>query len=59
MRVSDAAKILSVSSVTLRRMEKSGIIHPMRDRNGWRRFDERTLEKARRYLYPAMEKKKK
>ena len=56
MRVSDAAKILCVSAITLRRLEKFGIIHPLRDRNGWRRFDERSLEEARKYLYPGAKK---
>ena len=56
MRVSDAAKILGVSAMTLRRLEKSGIIKPLRDWNGWRRFDDRSLREAKKYLYPGAKK---
>ena len=52
MRIIDAARILGVHPITLKRIEKAGVIDPLRDRNGWRRFDDETIERARRFLYP-------
>jgi len=52
MRTTEAARALHVSGVTLRKMDAAGIIHVPRDRNNHRRFDEKSLEEARRYLYP-------
>jgi DNA-binding transcriptional MerR regulator len=53
MRTQEAARTLRVSAVTLRRLDNVGIIHVPRDRNNHRRFDEKSLEEARSYLYPA------
>ena len=55
MKISDAARELMVHPVTLKRMEKIGVIQPLRDRNGWRRLSPEDLQKAREYLYPLNE----
>ena len=52
MRIAEAAQRLGVHPITLKRIERIGVIDPMRDRNGWRRFDDETIERARRFLYP-------
>ena len=52
MRIAEAARRLGVHPITLKRIERVGVIDPMRDRNGWRRFDDETIERARRFLYP-------
>ena len=52
MRIAEAARVLGISAVTLRRMEAAGLIRPKRDRNGWRRFDQRTIREALDYIYP-------
>jgi len=52
MRIAEAARLLDVSAVTVRRLDAAGKIHVVRDRNGHRRFDEKSLQEARNYLYP-------
>jgi len=52
MRSTDAAKRLNIHPVTLKRIEKKGVISPIRDRNGWRRFTEEDLKKVKEYFYP-------
>lgn len=51
MKISDAARELGVHPVTLKRLEKIGVIRPLRDRNGWRRLSQEDLQKARAYFY--------
>jgi DNA-binding transcriptional MerR regulator len=51
MKISDAARELGVHPVTLKRLEKIGVIQPLRDRNGWRRLSQEDLQKARAYFY--------
>jgi len=58
MRITEAAKIVGISAVTLRRMEAAGLIRPKRDRNGWRRFDQSTIRKAMEYIYPQRGKRR-
>jgi excisionase family DNA binding protein len=52
MKIGDAAKYLGVHPITLKRLEKLGVIRPVRDRNGWRRLNKEDVEKARAYLFP-------
>ena len=59
MRIAEAARSLGVHPITLKRIERVGVIDPMRDRNGWRRFDDKTIERARRFLYPNKKPKSK
>ena len=35
----------------IKRLEKIGVIQPLRDRNGWRRLTQEDLQKARIYFY--------
>ena len=56
MRAIDAAKSLSIHPVTLKRLEKKGVIRPLRDRNGWRRYSDEDLEKVRK-IYSLVDKR--
>ena len=56
MRAIDAAKYLNIHPVTLKRLEKKGVISPVRDRNGWRRYSEADLTQAREYFFPKAKK---
>ncbi len=45
LRISEAAKLISVHVNTLRNFERRGLIKPLRDHNGWRRYSvEETLK---------------
>lgn len=52
MKIYQAAKLLGVSSMTLRRIEKLGAIKPQRDRNGWRNYETQDIDAAREFLFP-------
>jgi len=52
MRISDVAKLLSVSKATIRRIETLGLIKaPIRDRNDQRRYTEADVEALRKVIY--------
>jgi len=52
MRIIDAARSLNIHPVTLKRLEKKGVVQPLRDRNGWRRYSAEDLKKIREYFFP-------
>ena len=45
LTISEAARMLKVSASTLRRLEKKGLISPIRNGHGERRYDRKILEK--------------
>lgn len=51
MRISEFARRLGVSTDTVRRLERGGLLTPQRDWNGQRRFVDGDLEVARRLLF--------
>jgi len=57
MRIIDAARSVGVHPVTLKRLEKKGVIHPIRDRNGWRRYTADDLKKVKDYFFPGEKSK--
>jgi hypothetical protein len=55
MKIGTAAREVGVHPITLKRLEKIGVIRPLRDRNGCRLFSPEDLQKARAYFYPLNE----
>jgi DNA-binding transcriptional MerR regulator len=53
MRITQAAQQVGVSISTLKRLEKRGLIHPRKDRNGQRRYTDRDIEEIQALYYPA------
>jgi excisionase family DNA binding protein len=47
MRIGEAAEALGISRDTIRRLERTGVIAPARDRAGQRRFSARDIERIR------------
>ena len=43
MRIAQAAQQVGISTTTLKRLEKRGLIHPRKDRNGQRRYTDRDI----------------
>jgi len=56
MRAYDVAKYLNIHPVRLKRLEKKGVISPIRDRNGWRKYSEKDLRHAKEYFFPKARK---
>ena len=53
MRIARAAQLLELSTSTLKRLEKRGLIHPRKDRNGQRRYTIDDIQRIRELYYPA------
>ena len=53
MRIAQAAQQLGLSPSTLKRLEKRGLIHPRKDRNGQRRYTIDDIQRIRALYYPA------
>lgn len=51
MRITNAAKELGLHPRTLLNLELRGVVKPVRDRNGQRRYTEADLEKIRSYFF--------
>jgi len=52
MRIGDVARMLAVSTATIRRIEALGLVKaPLRDRNDQRRYTDKDVEAIRRVLY--------
>jgi excisionase family DNA binding protein len=47
MRIGEASEVLGISRDTIRRLERVGVIAPVRDRAGHRRFSPGDLERIR------------
>jgi DNA-binding transcriptional MerR regulator len=52
MRIARAAQLLELSTSTLKRLEKRGLIHPRKDRNGQWRYTESDIATIRALYYP-------
>jgi DNA-binding transcriptional MerR regulator len=52
MRVAQATQRLGISPSTLKRLEKRGLIHPRKDRNGQRRYTIDDIQRIRALYYP-------
>jgi len=53
MRITEAAQQVGLSISTLKRLEKRGLIHPRKDRNGQRRYTIDDIQRIRALYYPA------
>jgi len=53
MRIARAAQLLGLSTSTLKRLEKRGLIHPRKDCNGQRRYTIDDIQRIRALYYPA------
>jgi excisionase family DNA binding protein len=51
MRIGAVASVIGVSRDTLRRLEREGVMTPLRDRVGHRRFSEADIERIRAALF--------
>ena len=47
MRIARAAQQVGISPTTLKRLEKRGLIHPRKDRNGQRRYTIDDIQRIR------------
>ena len=52
MRITQAAQQVGISISTLKRLEKRGLIHPRKDRNGQRRYTIDDIQRIRALYYP-------
>ena len=52
MRLAQAAQQVGISPTILKRLEKRGLIHPRKDRNGQRRYTDRDIATLRALYYP-------
>jgi DNA-binding transcriptional MerR regulator len=52
MRIAQAAQQLGISPTILKRLEKRGLIHPRKDRNGQRRYTIDDIATLRGLYYP-------
>ena len=52
MRIAQAAHRVGISATTLKRLERRGLIHPRKDRNGQRRYTDCDIEQIRALYYP-------
>jgi DNA-binding transcriptional MerR regulator len=53
MRITQAAQQVGLSISTLKRLEKRGLIHPRKDRNGQRRYTIDDIQEIQVLYYPA------
>lgn len=51
MTIREFSRLLGLHPNTVKGLERKGIIKPLRDRNGWRRYTEIDLERARQYFF--------
>jgi DNA-binding transcriptional MerR regulator len=47
MLITELAEAVGVHPETIRRLERAGILHSERDKNGWRVFDQSAVEKLK------------
>ena len=52
MRIAQAAQQLGISPTTLKRLERRGLIHVRKDRNGQRRYTDCDIAAIRALYYP-------
>ena len=52
MRITQAAQQVGISISTLKRLEKRGLIHPQKDRNGQRRYTDCDIAAIQGIYYP-------
>jgi DNA-binding transcriptional MerR regulator len=52
MRIGQTAQQLGISITTLKRLEKRGLIHPRKDRNGQRRYTDHDIATLQALYYP-------
>ena len=52
MRIGGVASAIRVSRDTLRRLERKGVVTPLRDRVGHRRYSEEDIQRIRTALFP-------
>jgi DNA-binding transcriptional MerR regulator len=52
MRIARVAQLLGLSTSTLKRLEKRGLIRVRKDRNGQRRYTDRDIATLRGLYYP-------
>ena len=52
MRITQAAKQLNISTTTLKRLERQGLIQVQRDWNGDRRYSTEDVQRIRAIYYP-------
>ncbi len=55
MLIHDLARRVGLHPNTIRRLEKAGVVHANRDVNGWRRYDESTVDHLRKLYGAALE----
>ena len=55
MLIHDLAKKVGLHPNTIRRLEKTGVIHSNRDVNNWRRYDESAVDQLRKLYGAAVE----
>jgi predicted site-specific integrase-resolvase len=53
MRISEAAQVVGVHPITLRRLERQGLICVPKDRNGQRRYSPEDIERIIQVYYPS------
>ena len=53
MRIAQAAQQVGISPTTLKQLEKRGLIHPRKDRNGQRRYTIDDIQRIRALYYRA------
>ena len=53
MRIAQAAQQLGISATALKRLEKRGLIHPRKNRNGQRRYTINDIQAIQALYYPA------
>ena len=54
MRIAQAAKQLGISTTTLKRLERQGLIQVQRDWNGDRRYADSDIAMIRKLYYPTV-----
>jgi len=52
MRIAQAAQQVGISATTLKRLERRGLIHVRKDRNGQRRYTIDDIQRIRELYYP-------
>ena len=48
MLIAQVAEAVGVHPETIRRLERAGVVHSARDKNGWRIFDQSAVEELRK-----------
>jgi len=55
MLIHDLSRKVGLHPNTIRRLEKDGVIRANRDVNGWRRYDESTVDQLKKLYGAALE----